>query len=486
LPGLRIVTKLRRPPEYRFRPRVNTLKIKRAYLWAADAELRSSISVLDESLPWLKADVLRDPSSLARISSDEASVFLFDDTSLPLVETQGLRDRNPNAVFVLLSFQTFIQCAPPEPARRKYPYTAKADLVFAVNRGELAPRRTLPSIVRAAEDLLNTEKKTRARRFVFLVVDDEPRWCSQFLPLLYGIIGQRADVRITRTYEDSLRFLFGVESESDIREEDYPSRGHGDDVVCLITDIFIPKGDDLQSGSGRDLVRLVNRYYPRIPVIIASKTKEAQEMKHLGFALPKGDQDSLGRLRAYILNLTGLGDFLVVDERGREMDRANDLPGICRILEKAEEETGPGRRLRGILENYGDKDKFSTWLYMHSYQELGDRLRPRRSRGRRLINLLKRTLRAEIARRERTPLRLGSTKIFDLSDLRRALRALEPAVIQPYSDNDILSSWLDRRGYPELAEEMRPIHGSGTNLTRALTEAVEKWIRIYRRRGEAT
>ena len=52
---------------------------------------------------------------------------------------------------------------------------------------------------------------------------------------------------IVRTYEDALNFLFGVEKESDIDDHQYISSGHGDDVVCLITDIFFPKGNDLNS-----------------------------------------------------------------------------------------------------------------------------------------------------------------------------------------------------------------------------------------------
>ncbi|MDH4196585.1 MAG: hypothetical protein OEW05_04185, partial [Candidatus Aminicenantes bacterium] len=148
-------------------------------------------------------------------------------------------------------------------------------------------------------------------------------------------------------------------------------------------------------------------------------------------------------------------------------------------------DTEEGRRLRSLLEAYGEKDKFSTWLYMHSYRELGDRLRPRRSRGRQLITLLKRHLRLEMSHMERTPLALAGKKAFDLAGLLAALRALAPEAIQPYSDNDIISSWLDRKGYPELAEELRPIHGSGPELKDILTDVVAKWLEVYRARGEA-
>jgi hypothetical protein len=77
---------------------------------------------------------------------------------------------------------------------------------------------------------------------------------------------------------------------------------------------------------------------------------------------------------------------------------------------------------------------------------------------------------------------MGGKKVFNLPDLLAALRSLAPEKIQPYSDNDIISSWLDRRGYPELAEELRPIHGSGTGLCQTLVEIVDKWIKVYTER----
>jgi len=470
--------------EYQFSPRViNPVKLRRAVLFAADARLRQSQKVLKENLPWLDIEVLFDPASVHQVSSDQPTVFLFDDTALGVLDPEAIRRRNQNAVLVLLTFQTFVQRSPRQLAGQKYPYTAGADLVFAVGREEFAPELILPHVVRAAEDLLNIEKYSRAPRFIFHIVDDEPRWFSQFLPVLYGIIGQRADVMITRTYEESLGFLFGVTDEARIDPAKYLQRGHGDDVVCLIADIFFPRGDELQSQAGLDLIRLVNTYYPRIPVIIASQAKEALEFKDLGFILPKGDPGSLQKLRDYIHNLTGMGDFLVYGENERELCRAKDIHGIYRILLEAEQETTAGRDLQDILETYGEKDKFSTWLYMHSYRELGDRLRPRRSHGRQLITLLERHLRLEMARIERMPLIIDGRKIFTLDDLQVSLQTVAAAQIQPYSDDDIFSSWLDRKGYPELAEEFRPIHGSGPKLCQILTEIVGRWIKIYEERA---
>ena len=469
--------------EYEFVPRIiNPVRARRALFLTGEAELRRSKRVLEENMPWLKAEILADPQSAAQAAAEEATVVLCDDAGLAVLDGDTIRRRNPDAVLVLLSYQPVIQCSPPQVARQRYPYVAKADLVFAVNPSDFPPRKIITSVVRAAEDLLNIRKYSRARRFIFHIVDDEPRWFSQFLPVLYGIIGQRADIMITRTYEETLQFIFGVDDESRISPHDFQARGKGDDVVCLIADIFLPRGGDLQSSAGRDLIHVINRFYPRIPIVIASKAPEARELKDLGFVLPKGDPDSLERLRDHILNRTGLGDFLIYDGAGRELRRAKNIHGICQLLLDAEQDTDQGRDLQAILERYGDNDRFSTWLYMHSYTELGDRLRPERRHGRRLIALLKRNFQAEIARMRRTPLFLGGKKILTLDHLQAAILDLDPEIVRPFADSDILSGWLDRQGYPELAEELRPIHGSGAGLSRTLTQAIEKWIRLYKER----
>lgn len=470
------------PREYEFVPRIiNPVKMRRALFFTGEAELRGSRRVLEENMPWLKVEILSDPLSAARTALEEAAVFLCDDAGLAVLDADMIRRRNPEAVLVLLSYQPFIQCSPPQVARQRFPYADKADLVFAVNQSDSPPQKIITSVVRAAEDLLNIRKSSRARRFIFHIVDDEPRWLSQFLPVLYGIIGQRADIMITRTYEETLHFIFGVDDESRISPHDFQSRGKGDDIVCLIADIFLPRGDNLQSASGRDLIHVISRFYPRIALVIASKAPEAHELKDLGFVLPKGDPDSLERLRDHILNRTGLGDFLIYDGTGRELRRAKTIHGICQVLLDAEKDTDEGRVLREILEIYGDNDRFSTWLYMHSYPELGNRLRPERRHGRRLITHLKRNLQAEIARMRRTPLVLGDRKVFTLDQLRAALLDLDPETIQPYADNDLLSGWLDRQGYPELAEDLRPIHGSGAGLRQMLAQTLEKWIRLYQK-----
>jgi len=389
----------------------------------------------------------------------------------------------PDAVLVLLTANKFIHCSPPSVAKKKFPYTNRADLIFAINNSEFLPDHIITAVVRCAEDKLNIQKYSQARRFIFLIVDDEPRWFSQFLPLLYKIIGQRADVKITRTYEETLQFLFGVDDESKIDTVNYRSLGRGDDVVCLITDIFFPRGKNLNSDAGRDLVNLIHKFYHRIPIIIASKAKEADDLRNIAYIMPKGDPGSLETLSEYIHDYTGMGDFIIRSISGKGYFRIKDIRQMYYLMLDAEKNDYHGLKIRQLLDVYGQKDYFSTWLYMHGFRELGDKLRPKQDKDRRLVTTLKRHLVREILRLKYTPLIIDDKKIYDLHDLLNLLETINSEKIQKFSDNDIFSIWLDRQGYPELAEEFRPIHGSGSKLLKALADTVEKWIKIYEQRN---
>lgn len=471
--------------EFQFTPRIiNPVKIKNVIIFSADEQIRQTKNVLEKSMPWVTVNILSDPISAGNYQSDGAMVLILDDVALNLVDTTTVKRKNNDVVVVLLSATELIHCAPPSVAQEKLPYSAKADLVFAFNKTDCAPEKIIQSVVRSAEDLLNISKYSNVRRYIFLIVDDEPRWFSQFLPILYGIIGQRADVMIVRTYEEALNFLFGVEKESDIDDHQYISSGHGDDVVCLITDIFFPKENDLESDAGKDLINLIQNYYPRIPIIIASKTKEVEAFKDSAFILPKGDPGSLITLRKYIQDGTGMGDFLIQNEKGEILYRIKNIQEMIKVLEQAEKNTREAIKLRGILEGYGKRDCISTWLYMHSFRELGDVLRPIHVEGRRMINVVKKHLESEVYRMASTPLYIDDKKASNLMDLLHLLKKADPSKIQSLSNNDVFSSWLDRKGYTELAEELRPIHDTGQALIKSLTSIVEKWRKIYDKSGQ--
>lgn len=477
-------SKNRSEHDYKFSPRIiNPKKIEHAVIFSADEKIRNASHILADRMPWLKVDILGDPVSAATYRARKPSVMIFDDMALSLTNTDHLRNGTQDIVIILLSSNAYIQCSPPSKAMEKYPYTDKADLVFGIDYDNNNIEKTIVSAIRCAEDKLNIEKYSKARRFIFLIVEDEPRWFSQFVTVLYDIIGQRADVMLTRTYEETLQFLFNVQDKDDIHDEDFRSHGRGDDVVCIITDMFFPKGKNLKYDAGKEILELINTYYPRIPIMIASKARKGYDLKDFAFVMAKGESDSLQTLRGYVHDFTGMGDFLILDDSGKTLYRISNIREMYRMIEEAESDSEHSGKLRERLEYYGDKDFFSTWLYMHGYRELADRLRPKRAAGRELVTLLKTNIKREIDKLKNMPLIIDGIKVYTLHELLTTFRSIDPAKIQTLSNNDIFSTWLDKQGYTELAGEFRPIHGSGDKLKNRLIALLEKWVKLYQRKG---
>ena len=261
-------------------------------------------------------------------------------------------------------------------------------------------------------------------------------------------------------------------------------RGHGDDVVCLITDIFFPKGNELQSGAGRDLIRLVNKRFPRIPVIIASKAKEAHELQGLGFVLPKGDPGSLEKLKEYILNFTGMGDFLVSDDDGRELRRARNIREICGILLDAEKDTEEARRLRQILENYGEQGQVFDLALHAQLPGARGQAAPQEEPGPRAHYPSQEKPAGRNSAPGPDPARHGRGK--NPSTCPISWRPFAPCRRRRFSPTLITTSSPPgsiARATPSWPRSSAPSTAAVLELLQTLVEIVEKWITVYRERG---
>jgi len=89
-------------------------------------------------------------------------------------------------------------------------------------------------------------------------------------------------------------------------------------------------------------------------------------------------------------------------------------------------------------------------LYMHSFQELGDRLRPQRNTGERLMTVLKRELKREILRMRYTPARhRWDQDIQSACAFRDASNRLSRKN-QPLSHSDVILPGSIARATPSL------------------------------------
>ena len=126
-------------------------KIKDVIIFSAEEAIRQSQKIIQTEMPWTQVQVLVSPMAVSQISSENAKVMILDDAAMNFVDVEKIRLNNKDVVIVLVSYNRLIQCSPPNIARKEFPYTAKADLVFAVDRFNLAPEKIITSIVRSAE-----------------------------------------------------------------------------------------------------------------------------------------------------------------------------------------------------------------------------------------------------------------------------------------------------------------------------------------------
>lgn len=432
---------------------LNPLRIEAAFVCSTDARLRDAIPSLSKSLPWVDARTIN-PAGLSGKLSDSHFALIMNDAAAGFLNAERFRQNHgDNAVAVLLTSSAYIGCAPLHESLARHSYVAKAQLVF--HFGDEHPASSvMPTAIRCAEDRMNIGAHSQQRRFIFLVVDDEPRWFSEFLPVLYGIIGQRADILTARTYEDAMGCL----------------TAYGDDIVCLISDINIPRGNSM-GPHGKDIITFASHEYPRVPIIIASKADEARALSHIGFVLPKGDEGALRELERHVRDFTGLGDFLFYKD-GKFLARAANLSELRDRIAHLPID---------VLELYGEKDYFSTWLYMHGFHNIADVLRPRADRGDALRRTLLEGMDAELKAVSVHPFLfldengIEVARAGSISELARAIRQVDLGIIEFYSHIDGFSTWLMRTGHSALADMLRPLHAAGEDLRSGLAGIIEKY-----------
>ncbi len=422
----------------------NQTRVEEVYICAGNERIREGAASLGSRLPWVKS-VSIPPLNLSKHHLDKAFVLLVDDASIQFVDHEEFKRNNPLGVIVLLSTDQFISCAPPYETEARYPNTKKASLILYADPN-CDHSAIVAAAIRCAEDRINIEAQSTIKRFIFLLVDDEPRWFSQFLPTLYEIIGQRAAVMTARTYEDAMHAL----------------KIYGDDIICLITDINLPK-DNKIGPNGVELARSTHANYPRFTIIIASNSENVYALSDIAFCMRKGNAGAIVELEQYVRNFAGLGDFLFF--------RDNQIIGRASTLVELRNEIA---RLAlhdiDVLERYAARDYFSTWLYMHGFRQLGDQLRPRSDCGSDLVKLLLTLLDAEIKKVACEPYRFidaNGNEIATANSLQEfasIMASIDISVLELHSNFNAFSTWFMRKGYNELADELRPLHGSGEDL----------------------
>jgi CheY-like chemotaxis protein len=268
--------------------------------------------------------------------------------------------------------------------------------------------RILISIVNYVEDKRNVLHDTEAMGVpVILVVEDNIRYYSSFLPVIYtelitqsrsllseGInvahklvrMRARPKILLCSSYEDA--------AQQATKYQDY--------LLGVVSDVEFPRGGQLTPEAGFELAHLVRGLVPDVPIVLqSSRTEFMARAQAGGFSFfRKRSPTLLGDLRHFLIEQFGFGDFVFRLPDLTEVARARDLNELEGRLHEVPAES---------IAYHSERNHFSRWLRARTEFALAQKLRPRKVSDFPTLEDLRRDLIGSIAeyRREQSEVLIG-------------------------------------------------------------------------------
>ncbi len=237
--------------------------------------------------------------------------------------------------------------------------------------------RILIAIVKYIEDKRNVQHDTRAIGVpVLLVVEDNIRYYSSFLPVIYTelikqsrrVIQEGINVahKLVRMQARPRILLSSNFEEAARLVEEYSNYLFG-----LVSDVEFPWEGKLSPEAGFELARMVKSLVPDVPVVLQTSRTEFRPRAHAaGYSfLRKRSPTLLKDLRRILTEQFGFGDFVFRLPDASEVGRAKDLNELEERLQTVPAES---------IVYHAQRNHFSHWLVARTEFALAAKLRPRR------------------------------------------------------------------------------------------------------------
>lgn len=237
--------------------------------------------------------------------------------------------------------------------------------------------RILLAIVNYIEDKRNALHDTRAMGVpVLLVVEDNIRYISSFLPVIYTELITQSR-RVIQEGMNVAHKLVRMRARpkillcSTFEEAEEQVRKFQDYLLGIVSDVEFPSGGTLSEEAGFRLAHLARQLVPDVPVVLhSSRTKFRTRAHEEGFAfLRKRSPTFLRDLRRVMTQQLGFGDFVFRVPGGAEVGQANDLSELEAQLRSVPAES---------VAYHAERNHFSRWLRARTEFALAQKLRPRK------------------------------------------------------------------------------------------------------------
>ncbi len=269
--------------------------------------------------------------------------------------------------------------------------------------------RILISMVKYIEDKRNVYHDTKAMDVpVILVVEDDIRYYSLFLPVIYTELISQSRRLLSEGINVAhklvrMRARPKILLASDYESAEMEARRYRDHLLAVVSDVEFPRQGILTPAAGFALARTISALVPDVPIVLQSSRTEFMQRAYdeeFGF-LQKRSPTLLGDLRRILTEQVGFGDFVfVLPDKKTEVGRAGNLNELEQQLASVPAES---------IEYHAARNHFSHWLMTRTEFALAQKLRPRKLSDFENTEHLRRDLIESIAeyRREQSQVLIG-------------------------------------------------------------------------------
>jgi len=256
--------------------------------------------------------------------------------------------------------------------------------------------RILISMIKYIEDKRNVQHDAETMNVpVVLLVEDNIRYYSSFLPVLYTEIWTQTH----RLIEEGINLqhkLLRMRARpkillcSDYEEAAQQTLRYRDHLLGVIMDVEFPRAGTIQPETGFDLAQTIRDIAPDVPIVLqSSRTEYMHRAFREGFSfVQKNSPTLLSDLRRFFIENVGFGDFVFRLPDQTEVGRASDLNQLEQLLHSVPPES---------IAYHAERNHFSQWFTTRTEFALAQKLRPRKVSDYSCVEDLRRSLIDSIA-----------------------------------------------------------------------------------------
>src|SRR5262245_56957986 len=237
--------------------------------------------------------------------------------------------------------------------------------------------RVLVAIVKYVEDRRNVAHDTQAMGVrVLLVVEDNVRYYSSFLPTSYTELIRQSENVISESLNESHKLVRARARPKLLLATTFEEAWelftrYRPFLLGLISDVEFPRDGETSREAGFALAQMARAELSDLPILLQSSRSEfAPGAARVGAAFLRKYSDTLLHdLQRFMVESFPFGDFVFRMPDGTEVDRARDLKSLEEKLHTVPVES---------IAYHGERNHFSNWFTARTEFVLARKLRPRK------------------------------------------------------------------------------------------------------------